>query len=65
MQYISDKFLSDGSFFHWSLSLLFIYNPQLLARSFIFFVDVKCKYKVKLLTKNSSFLDHIRVRRSK
>ena len=65
MQYISEKFLSDGTFLHWSFSLLLVFNPRVSAKYFRFFVHVKCKYKIELFTKNRSNLDHIRVRRLK
>ena len=42
-----------------------IFNPQVFARPFRFFVDVKCKYKIKLFAKNRSYLYHIRVGNSK
>ena len=59
MQYISEKFLLDGTFFHCSFSLLLIFNPRVSARYFRFFVYVKCRYKIKLFTKNRSNLDKI------
>ena len=62
MLYISDKFFSDGTFLHWSFTLLLVFNPRVPARYFRFFVDVKCKYKGKLLT-NRGNLDHIRAQR--
>ena len=65
MQYISEKFLADGTSFHWSFSLLLVFNPRVSARYFRFFVDVKCNYKIKQFTKNRNNLDNIKVRRSK
>ena len=65
MQHISEKFLSDGTFFHWSFSLLLVFNPRVSARYLRFFVHVKCRHKIKLFTKNRSNLDLIRVRRLK
>ena len=65
MQYMSEKFLSDGIIFHWNFFLFLIFDPRVSARYFRFFVHVKCNYKTKLFTKSKSNLDHIRVRRSK
>lgn len=39
------------------------FNPWVSAGSFRFFVGIKCKYKIKLFTKNRS--NHIRVRHSR
>ena len=60
MQHISEKFLSEGSFFHWSFSLLLVYNPRVSARQLGFSMHVKCRYEIKLFTKSRSNLDHIR-----
>ena len=61
MQYISEKFLSDGTFFYWNFSLLLVFNLRVSARYLRFSVHVKCRYKIKLFTKSRSNLDHIRV----
>ena len=55
----------DGTSFHWSFSLLLVFNSRVSARYFRFFVDVKYNYKIKQFRKNRNNLDHIRVRRSK
>ena len=65
MEYRSDQSLSEGTFFHVRFTLVLVFNPRVPARSFRLFEDFKCKYKVKLLTKNRRNLGHIRVRRSK
>ena len=65
MQYISEKFLLDGTFFHWSFSLLLVFNPRLSARYLRLFMHVKCRYKIKLFTNNRSNIDHIRDQRVK